>query len=583
VAAEAEVLAEVAEQQAREAYAQLPLYFIENQGQSDKRVAYYAQQGGANLYFTAEEMVMTLPSSSKGESQGEGGIVLWLRFLDANPNVQIRGNQEQEARFNYFIGDDPAKWRSDVPSYGEVVYRELYPGVDLVYSGRNDSLKYTFLLQPGADVDNIRLAYESADGLRIAENGDLLIATAAGDLRDAAPYVYQEIGSERVTVDAAFTLYDAQTYGFEVGRYDPRYPLVLDPTLLYSTFLGGSDGDYGESIALADSGAVYVTGRTVSGDFPTTTGAYTTTHNGSYDVFVSALTSDLSSLSYSTFLGGSSDDYGYAIALDDVTDHVYLTGGTFSSDFPTTTGAYTTTHNGTSDVFVSVLTPDLGTLSYATFLGGSSSDYGYAIALADSSAVYVTGRTQSSGFPTTTGVYTTTHNGGYDVFVSVLPSDLSSLSYSTFLGGSSDDYGESIALDDAGHAYLTGYTYGSDFPTTTGAYTTTHNGASDVFVSVLTPDLSDLSCSTFLGGSTADESYAIALDGEGNVYLTGVTSSNGFPTTVGAYDTTHYGPTDVFVSVLTSDLSDLSYSTFLGGYLDDYGESIALDGAGPMC
>jgi hypothetical protein len=561
------------EGQARDAYANLPLYFVENRGQIDERVAYYAQQGGASLYFTAGEMVMALPES-----------VLRLRFVDANPGVRITGADEQEAHFSFFLGNDPDEWRSGIPSYGEVVYHNLYPGVDLRYTGRNGALKYEFLLRPGADVAAIHLAYAGAGEVRLAENGDLLIvpegATDEGALRDTAPYVYQEMDGARVEVAAAFTLHGDHTYGFRVGGYDPRYPLVIDPQLLYSTFLGGSGDDHGAAIAVDGAGNACVTGYTYSGGFPTTAGAHDTGHNGESDVFVSVLDPTLGSLLYSTFLGGSSYDYGLAIALDG-TGNAYVAGRTESSGFPITAGAYDTSYNGSSDVFVSVLDPTLSSLLYATFLGGSGEDYGAEIALDGAGNAHLRGFTYSSSFPTTAGAYDTSHNGATDVFVSVLDPSLSSLLQSTFLGGSSGEYGGAIALDGAGNAYVTGYTDSSNFPTTAGAYDTSHHGESDVFVSVLDPTLSNLLYSTFLGRSDEEVGLAIALDGAGNAYLTGWTGSSDFPTTAGAYDTGFDGGfDDVFVSVLDPTLSNLLYSTFLGGSSGDYGYGIALDGAG---
>jgi parallel beta-helix repeat protein len=567
---------ETREQQARDAYANLPLYFIKNQGQHDERVAYYAQQGGANVYFTDEEMVMALPET-----------VLRLCFVDANPDVQITGARKQKARFSYFIGNDPDEWRTEIPSYGGIAYRDLYPGVDLTYSGRNGVLKYEFALQPGADVEAIRLAYAGADEVRLAENGDLLITPEGthGEtpLRDAAPYVYQEIDGARMEVDAAFILYDTDAYGFAVGDYDPRYPLVIDPQLRYSTFLGESSDDWGYVIALDSVGNAYVTGETSFGDFPTTAGAYDTKYNGSFDIFVSILDPTLSRLSHSTFLGGSGWDYSGDIALDG-DGNAYVMGETLSDDFPTTDGAYDTSYNGEGyyevyhDVFVSVLDPTLSSLSHSTFLGGSDRDYGCAIALDDTGSAYVTGETWSSDFPTIAGGYDTSHNGSPDIFVSVLDPTLSSLSYSTFLGGSDWDYSNAIALDSDGNAYVTGETPSSNFPTTTGAYDTSRSEERRVVVSVLDPTLSNLSYSTFLGGRDWDYSNAIALDGDGNAYVTGETSSGDFPTTAGAYDEIYNGGyCDVFVSMLDSTLSNLSYSTFLGESNDDRGQSIALD------
>jgi len=351
-------------------------------------------------------------------------------------------------------------------------------------------------------------------------------------------------------------------------------------TLLASTFIGGSGSDYGYSIALDGGGNVYITGKTYSSDYPTPSGAYDESYNGYCDVFVSRLNSSLSSLLSSTFIGGSSYDYGYSIALDGG-GNVYITGETWSSNYPTTSGAYDESFNGGyCDVFVSKLNSSLSTLLSSTFIGGSNYECGYSIALDGGGNVYITGYTYSSDYPTTSGAYDEGHNGDEDVFVSRLNSSLSNLLASTFIGGSGDEHGYSIALDGGGNVYITGYTYSSDYPTTSGAYDEGHNGDEDVFVSRLNSSLSNLLASTFIGGSGDEHGYSIALDGGGNVYITGYTYSSDYPTTSGAYDEGHNGDEDVFVSRLNSSLSTLLASTFIGGSDDDRGYCIALDGGG---
>jgi hypothetical protein len=319
--------------------------------------------------------------------------------------------------------------------------------------------------------------------------------------------------------------------------------------LAYATFLGGSDYDFGYTIAVDGAGSAYVTGYTWSSDFPTTSGAFDRSYNGYWDAFVVKLNPAGSGLAYATFLGGSNDDRGYAIAVDG-TGSAYVTGDTKSTDFPTTPGAFDRSHNGYWDAFVVKLNPAGSELAYATFLGGSGEDYSLAIAVDGTGSVYVTGGTGSSDFPTTPGAFDRSHNGGRDAFVAKLNPAGSALAYATFLGGSADDRGTAIAVDGAGSAYVTGDTGSSDFPTTPGAFDRSYHGSGDAFMVKLNPAGSALAYATFLGGSDYDNGQGIAVDGTGSAYVAGWTESSGFPTTPSAFDRSHNGNYDAFVAKL---------------------------------
>ena len=345
---------------------------------------------------------------------------------------------------------------------------------------------------------------------------------------------------------------------------------------------GSSDVEWGSSIFIDLTGNIYVIGSTRSSDFPITTGAYDTYINGvdySYDAFITRLDKDLTSLLASTYLGGSGYyDNGNSIAIDS-NGYVYVAGNTESSDFPTTIDASDTSYGGYGDAFVSKLNSNLTSLLASTFLGGSSHyDDGSSITVNSNGNIYVTGKTSSSNFPTTTGSYDTYYNGSdTDVFVSKLSGDLINLLSSTYLGGSSNDYGNSIITDSSGNIYVTGKTSSSNFPTTTGAYDTSYNGVyGDAFVSKLNSDLTSLLASTFLGGNTNDEGISIIINQE-DIYVAGNTLSIDFPTTPSAYDNSYGGDGDIFMSKLNGSLSSLLASTFLGGISNDYVKSIDKD------
>src|SRR5215204_2381432 len=371
--------------------------------------------------------------------------------------------------------------------------------------GEGGNLKYEFHLKPGSSVEDVRLGYRGAERLSVGAGGQLLVQTSLGILKDAAPVSYQRIGGERVPVESRSILKgDAGGYGSAVGSYDPRYPLIIDPGLDYSTFLGGGAFDEGSGIAVRD-GRAYVTGETSSTDYPTTTGAFDRTFNGDRDAFVTKLNASGSALAYSTYLGGTSTEFSADIAVDGMS-RAHVTGQTRSADYPTTTGAFDRTFNGgIADAFVTKLNASGSALAYSTFLGGTDStdevDQGLGIAVRNGT-VYVTGESASADYPTTSGAYDTSYNGGSsDVFVTKLNASGSALAYSTFLGGTNDDIGWDIAVLD-GRAYVTGQTASADFPTTTGAFDRTFNGGTfpgDAFVAKLNASGSALAYSTFWG------------------------------------------------------------------------------------
>jgi hypothetical protein len=571
-----------------DAYAKLPLAFVENRGQTDARVRYYAQANRRAFYLTRDEIVLSL------EKEKTRGLALALRLVGSNPHVVLDADERVAGEVNYIRGNDPAGWQTQLPRYGQIVYRELWNGIDLRLREQAGALKYEFRVRPGARPVDIRLAYAGASRLTLDDSGALLIKTGMGVLRDAPPVSYQMINGARVPVQSRYVLHekrdDEVRYGFAVGAgYRPDHELIIDPGLEYSTFLGGSSDDIGAGIQVDANGNAYVVGTTQSPDFPTTVGAFRRTGAASNfgDVFVTKLNPSGTALVYSTFVGGGNFDWGRAIAID-AAGNAYVTGQTKSSNFPTTGGAFDRTFNVDTcprcgidqyDAFVFKLNAAGSGLVYSTFLGGFDLDDGLAIAVDGSGNAYVAGETGSLNFPTTAGAFDTTRNANFDTFVTKLNATGSALVYSTYLGGSGVEFPSHVAVDAARNIYITGSTSSADFPTTPGAFDTTANGGFDVFVTKLNSTGSALIFSTYLGGSGFDSGGGLAIDSAGNIYVSGGAGSVDFPTTPGAFDTLPDG-SDAFITKLNPSGSALIYSTVLGGAASDGANAVAVDASG---
>jgi len=356
-----------------------------------------------------------------------------MKLIRPNPTVKSSGLEELPGKDNYFIGKDPKKWRTNIATYAKVEYANVYPGVDLVYYGNQHQLEYDFMLAPAADPRQIEIKFNGPSRSQLDADGDLVLSIAGGQIIEHKPVMYQDIGGVRQSVSGTYELRADQTVGFRLGRHDHHERLTIDPSLVYSTYLGASRSD-GNAIAVDSLGNAYVTGDAASGEFPTTVGALqTTSGGGGFDAFVSKLNSDGSALIYSTYLGGSGGDGGDGVAVD-AAGNAYVTGTTSSTDFPTTPGAVQTTLRG-ANLFISKLNSTGSALIYSTYLGGTDFDQSRGIAVDSSGDAYVTGFTNSSDFPTTAGAPQTNLHGGYDAFVSKLNSDGTALIYSTYLGG----------------------------------------------------------------------------------------------------------------------------------------------------
>ena len=559
-----------------ESYGRLPLSFEPNLGQADRAIRFVARGRDYGIYVSGREAVLAFRSGSPSkaslhtgqrngrEKQEAQTDMFRMQLLDANPAPQEFGDEPLPGTVNYFVGSDPVRWRSGIPTYARAQFKSVYPGIDLVYYGNQQQLEFDFVVAPGASPEAIRLHFSGAGKIEVSPQGGLTLQGKRGRIGFHAPLLYQTINGRREPVPGRFELRANNTVGFRVGNYRHDQALVIDPVLVYSTYLGGSNADEVNGIALDSTGNAYLTGQTNSADFPVVTGAYQSENktNGRGTVFVSKLNPTGTALVYSTFLGGSQQDTGYAIAVDSG-GNAYVGGNSESEDFPVTAGAFQTTNVGERG-FVAKLNPTGTALVYSTFLGGSSSEAVKAIQVNSAGNAYVTGTTFSSNFPVTEGAFQTSSKDGHTVFLAKLNATGSALDFATLLGGTGQEEGNGLAVDSQGDSFVTGVTYSHDFPVTSGAFQTTLHSSegSNAFVAEVNPTGTALTYSTYLGGSLLDIAEAIAIDGSGNAFVAGFSESSDFPTTEGAYQTT---PGAVFVSRLNSTGTALLYSTYLGG------------------
>jgi hypothetical protein len=607
-------------------FGNIPLYFIPNQGQVDGKARFYARTSRYMLWMTKQGLVFdsirkveaTDPALSRGQGhlsqekhtppfghpsqEGNKGLphspysphstdspkierdVSRLVFRDANSNPGLVPLELARHKVSYFKGKDPSKWQTGIQTSKAVLYKDLYKGIDLKVYGVERQVEYDWIVKPGADPDKISFEYKNVKAAAIDNEGNLVIETIFGKLMHKKPVSYQLIEGKSVSVKSAFKKTGEYTYGFKVKKYNRDYELIIDPMVcpIYSTYLGGSGEDcsggiaeWTGGIAVDSNECAYVTGYTSSTDFPTEN-AYQETLAGDRDAFVTKLSPIDGCPVYSTYLGGSNSDEGWDVVVDS-NGCAYVTGGTSSTDFPTA-NAYQGTLKGYPDVFVTKLSPGGDSLMYSTYLGGDRNECGCGIIVDIEGSVYVTGYTHSTDFPTLNACQPT--YGGYheDAFVTKLSPTGSSLVYSTYLGGESDDWGYGIVVDSHGNAYVTGETSSSNFPTEN-AYQGTKKGNWDAFVTKFSPTGKYHLYSTYLGGNGDESGSCIALDSHENAYVTGATSSSDFPTK-NAYQETRSGGSDAFVTKFSPAGYGLVYSTYLGGDNHDWGSGIVVDSHG---
>lgn len=550
-----------------EEFGRLPLRFEANLGQTAREVRFLSRGRGHTLFLAGDEFVLA-PSG-----RPEGAVR--MRLIGAGKPSAITGIDRLPGETHYLIGSDPRAWTTHVPGYARVRYREVYPGIDLVFRGERGVLEFDCEIAPGADPGAIRMAFKGMDRLRLDGTGSLVLETGAGDIVLRAPVLYQEADGARRPVAGRYVLGRRGRVGFEVGEYDRGRPLVIDPAMIYSTYLGGSGTDYGLGVAVDSTGSAYVTGRTNSTNFPTSSARQPGYGGGANDAFVVKLDSTGTHLVYATYFGGTSLDRGNAIAVD-ASGRAIVSGATYSPDFPTV-GTLQPLRNG--DAFVARLTPDGSGFDFSTFLGGSGNEEdGLDVALDALGNIVVAGSTNSTDFPRLQPFQAAFAGGFIDAFVAKLNPSGTALLYSTYLGGGGDDAATGVALDANGNAYVTGRTSSTNFPLAS-PFKSTLGGFQDGFLSKLSPSGSALGYSTYLGGSGLDSGNGIAVDAGGSAIVAGETDSDNFPL-VNPVDPIRGVDNEGFVARFNAAGTGLLFSTFLGGTRIDRAQGVALDGAG---
>jgi uncharacterized repeat protein (TIGR02543 family) len=575
-------------------YGKMPLTFIPNQGQMDKQVYYYVQGKDKTVYFTSEGVTYSL--NSKDFSQR---WVVKLEFVGAKKNLKPESLEQSGTKVSYFKGK-PEQWHAGLQAASKIIYRELWRGIDLVYYGTVNKMKYEFIVHPGADPSQIKLAYRGAESVKENTQGQLEVQTPIGGFFDDTPIAWQDIAGKRESVTLKYAIEKRKsgketgdtsvvTYGFSVGKYDPEKVLILDPAVIvYCGYIGGSGEDVDYGIAVDASGCAYVTGCSLSHEtaFPVTVGPDLTYNGGYYDAFVAKVKADGTGLVYCGYIGGSSVDSGTGIAVDG-DGCAYINGVTSSTEstFPVTVGPDLTYNGGDYDVFVAKVMTDGSGLDYCGYIGGSNMDMGEGITLDASGSVYVTGRTDSdqTTFPVAVGPYLT-HKGGQDVFVAKVNAAGNGLVYCGYIGSPGYDEAWEIAVDTLGCAYVIGDTNSGQttFPVAGGPDLTYNGGSYDAFVAKVKADGTGLVYCGYIGGAGFEKGIGIAVDASGSAYVMGYTDSDQttFPVFVGPYLAYNGGDYDAFVAKVKADGTAFDYCGYIGGSDFDFGYGIAVDALG---
>jgi uncharacterized repeat protein (TIGR02543 family) len=549
--------------------------WVKNEGQWDERALFSAPGYFGTTWITKDGELLHV--AVKKEECKEQTIkakacpfkswVISERWVGGKVQT-ITPEEELQTKVSYFIGNDPSKHKTNLPTYRYVSLGEVWSGIEVKLKATQKTVEKLFYVKPGADPSKIVVQIDGAESLKLSKDGEIIIQTGLGELKLSKPIAWQEKDGKKLPVEVSYKLIGKNRYSFEVAKADPSLPIVIDP-ILQSTYLGGSRDEYAYALAIhPTTGDVYVAGGTSSNDFPGTTGRGS--GRTDQDAFVARLSADLKTPHKFTYLGGGNFDRANCLAIHPTTGDVYVGGRTSSNDFPGTTGRDSSRTD--QDAFVARLSADLGTLHKSTYLGGTNEDVARALAITGD--VYVAGWTQSDDFPGTTG--RDSSRTDQDAFVARLSADLGTLHKSTYLGGNDEEYAYALAIHPTtGDVYVVGYTRSTDFPGTTGRDSSRTDR--DAFVARLSADLGTLRQSTYLGGSRDEHAYALAIHPTtGDVYVAGWTQSDDFPGTLGGAQGSKNGNYDAFVARLSADLETLHKSTYLGGSDYDYAYALAI-------
>jgi hypothetical protein len=585
-------------------YGNVPLSFEENRGQTDSQVKYLARGKGYTLFLTPTREVLALrrvvPSKSESQTTPDAKTprnysqsVLEFDLVGANEQAQVSGANRFQGISNYYIGNDPTKWHTGIPNYGKVIYRNAYPGIDLAYYGNPGQLESDFILAPGADPSQIRMRVDGAKDLQIAAAGDLMLSLESGSVKLQRPVAYQIIHGVRREIRGGYQLLAANEVGITLAPYDRSQKVIIDPTLSFSTYLGGTGVDQANGVGVDSTGEAYVTGFTSSVNFPTQSPAQGTLGGTTaQNAFVTKFAASGTSLVYSTYLGGNSSDDGMGIAVDSA-GSAYVTGLASSSNFPLHLPiSNQDSFVGSACAFVSAFS-STGALTFSTYLCGGTDDVGGAIAVDSSKNIYITGSTSSATFPTVNPIQTSIA-GPENTFVSKLAAvsaSGSSLLFSTYFGGNGLDYAFGLALDGSTppNIYIVGQTRSTVFPTKNALQGKNNSaiGGYNAFVAELSvPNAGPVGPTevygTFLGGSANDEATGIAADSAGNAYVAGTTTSPDFPVKSTLQAPAGNGTDNIFLSKIAAGGGTLDFSTFFGGSNGAHASAIALDTTGDI-